>query len=77
MKLYFSKEKFKQNASPNVKSILAAHVNILDGLEVDFTKDEKFGFGTTPVYEKDGEHFKLYPVYKEWCEKETQLNLFD
>lgn len=62
----FSKSKFIKNAGKGTVRILGNHVDTLDGLEVDFSKEEKYG--TIESYIHEGKEYYLYPVLPEWCE---------
>lgn len=59
----FSKELFRRNAPANIKRILAKHLDILDGMEVSFDRED----GEIFEYIVNGEAYYLYPVSKEWC----------
>lgn len=65
----FSKAKFRKNASKGIVRQLGKHVDVLDGMEVDFSED---GVNGTVEYEYEGEEFYLYPVLPEWCEEEVE-----
>ena len=61
----FSREKFQENASAWAKRQLKGHVEILDGMEVSFEPDDKWGL--IPQYFAEGREYYLYPVDKAWC----------
>lgn len=65
--MVFSRKKFETNAPVSVRKTLKSHLDALDGLAVDFSKDTKNG--TIPKYEAEGQEWYLYPVYPEWCEE--------
>lgn len=71
----FNKAKFLKNAPKAVQKLLSEHLDILDGMEVDFKDSEQFGI--IPQYFEDGQEYYLYPVYKGWCEEKTQMELKD
>lgn len=73
MILYFSKQEFNKNACRNCKQKLTGHLDVLDGMEVDFTSGK---FGTVPEYVVHGEHYYLYPVSVNWCSTKKQEKLF-
>ena len=73
MILYFSKQEFNKNTCRNCKQKLNGHLDILDGMEVDFTDGD---FGIVPEYVVHGEHYYLYPVSIDWCSTEKQEKLF-
>ncbi len=62
----FSKELFRKNAPANIKRTLATHLDVLDGMEVNFDKED----GEIFEYIVNGEAYCLYPVFKEWCKYE-------
>lgn len=70
----FSKELFNKHAPSSIKKLLASQLDVLDGMEVIFIDDSRFG--EIPCYVIDGEFYYLYPVLKEWCKEQEQLNLF-
>lgn len=72
MKYKFSKEMFLKNAPKNIKTKLQYLLDDFEGLEVNFSEDDKYGTVTVNLY---GVGHQLYPVYKEWCIKEEQLKL--
>ncbi|MGV3100890.1 hypothetical protein ACEE25_08685 [Clostridium perfringens] len=59
----FSKKLFRNNAPANIKRTLAKHLDVLDGMEVNFDKED----GEIFEYIVNGEAYCLYPVSKEWC----------
>ena len=61
----FSKENFLKNAPALVKRQLKDHLDILDGMEVTFEFDDKWGL--IPQYFVEGQEYYLYPVDKGWC----------
>lgn len=62
--MLFSKAAFLRSTSgKSVRHLLAAHLDILNGLAVTATGGS---FGTVK-YSVDGEDFYLYPVMPEWC----------
>ena len=78
-KWYFDKNNFKQYAPTNIKKSLPQnHIDVLDGMEVEFSDNEKFG--TIPKYYVDNDRgidsFYLYPVDERWCSKQRQETLF-
>lgn len=65
----FSKELFRRNAPANIKRTLAKHLDVLDGMEVNFDKED----GEIFEYIVNGEAYCLYPVFKEWCVYEEKI----
>ncbi|MDH2474273.1 hypothetical protein [Clostridium perfringens] len=65
----FSKEQFKKNADRHTQRLLKEHLDVLDGLEVEFSDSDKNGreFFIIKEYFYEGESYCLYPIYKEWC----------
>ena len=64
MRKIFSKEKFMENATRQIKArVPSEHLEVLDGKTVNF----RTTLGDV-AYEVDGEKYYLYPVYPEWCE---------
>ena len=61
----FSKELFRKNAPSNIKRTLAKHLDVLDGMEVNFDKED----GEIFEYIVNGQEYWLYPC-KEWCKYE-------
>ncbi|EHR0217885.1 hypothetical protein KS664_001451 [Clostridium perfringens] len=59
----FSKKLFRKNAPANIKRTLSTHLDVLDGMEVNFDKED----GEIFEYIVNGEAYYLYPVSKEWC----------
>jgi len=57
----FSKEKFLKNAGKTKKDALRAHLDILDGKEVEHDSMIRYNI--------DGEPWMLYPVEDAWCDK--------
>lgn len=69
----FSKEEFLKNAPSGVKRQLNNHLDILDGLEVEF--DGKYGkYGYIKRYFVNGQEHWLYPVCKNWCIDDCQID---
>ncbi|MBN1071164.1 hypothetical protein FDB30_03700 [Clostridium botulinum] len=60
----FSKEKFLKNAEREIKKRLSKHLDIVNGMEVEFYGE----FEEIKEYTVDGQLFCLYPIYKTWCE---------
>ncbi|MCF3942187.1 hypothetical protein [Oceanobacillus alkalisoli] len=78
--MIFDKQQFKKNAPSNIKrSIPQSHLDVLDGMEVTFKDSDKFGWiehYEVPPNERGITNFYLYPVDKEWCNNQGQMNLF-
>ncbi len=72
-KMVFDRQQFNKNAPANIKSMLKNHLDVLDGMVVDFSKKQ---YGIINHYEIDGESFYLYPVYVDWCSDKEQMSLF-
>lgn len=66
-RIIFSKEKFLANAKKGIKQKLGSHIDVLDGMEVDFTDDERHG--AIGYYIHEGKEHYLYPVLPEWCKE--------
>lgn len=62
----FSKDNFNKYAPSNIKKTLKSRLDLIDGLQVDFDFDDKYG---TIQYEFNGEKEYLYPVDKKWCKE--------
>ncbi|MDM8098681.1 hypothetical protein [Oceanobacillus oncorhynchi] len=76
----FSKTNFKENAPADIKrKIPQSHLDVLDGMEVIFNDDDKYGLIMRYKVPEDdrAEDFMLYPVFKDWCSGREQMSLFD
>lgn len=66
----FSKNLFLKVANKNTKRLFSRYIDEMDGKEVTFTYNKKYGEVTL----NDGDY--IYPVYKEWCiEEQLELNI--
>lgn len=77
--MIFCKENFKKNAPSNIKrSLPREHLDVLDNTHVEFHDGDRFGVIPRYYVENDRgiNSFYLYPVDKDWCRKESQINLF-
>lgn len=73
--MIFDKLAFNQHAETHIKKLIpAAHIEALDGMNVEFENDR---FGSITNYEVDGEEFYLYPVCREWCTEVKQMSLWE
>lgn len=67
--MIFSRKNFESSAPNYVKKLVPeSHRMALDGKQVVFEKNDRFG---TVNYEADNADWTLYPVYPEWCEEEN------
>lgn len=71
----FSKKEFKKHAPKNIQRILSKHLDSLDGVEALPIENDPFLH--IPRYCFDGKEYELYPVDKDWCADDNQLNLFN
>lgn len=66
----FSKCLFQKVAGKNTKRLFSKHIDEMDGREVTFTYNKKYGEVTL----NDGDY--IYPVHREWCvEEQLELNI--
>lgn len=77
--MIFDKQKFKENAPPNIKRFIHEnHLDVLNGMEVIFNSDDKYGIIKHYEVPEDNraDGFMLYPVDKGWCSDKGQMELF-